>query len=123
MNVLLESRVQRSGARPWRGWWVIDSFRPPTRTHVNGDGGSRRVRRSLAALGTSADNALAESFNAALKRETLAGAATYGNEASCRREVFRWAVRYNTRRHHSYLGQVSPNAYESKLAATIPEAA
>jgi transposase InsO family protein len=81
------------------------------------------VIQSLGAVGTSADNALAESFNAALKRETLAGAATYGDEASCRREVFRWAVRYNTRRRHSYLGQVSPNAYEDKLAATIPEAA
>ena len=58
--------------------------------------GQRGVIQSLGAVGTSADNALAESFNAALKRETLAGAATYGNEASCRREVFRWAVRYNT---------------------------
>ena len=81
------------------------------------------VIRSHGAVGTSADNALAESFNAALKRETLAGAAVYRDEASCRREVFRWAVRYNTRRRHSYLGQVSPNTYETKLVATIPEAA
>jgi transposase InsO family protein len=85
--------------------------------------GQLGVIQSLGAVGTSADNALAESFNAALKRETLAGAATYGDEVSCRREVFRWAVRYNTRRRHSYLGQVSPNAYENTLAATIPEAA
>lgn len=85
--------------------------------------GQLGVIQSLGAVGTSADNALAESFNAALKRETLAGAATYGDAASCRREVFRWAVRYNTRRRHSYLGQVSPNAYENTLAATIPEAA
>ncbi len=85
--------------------------------------GQLGVTQSLGAVGTSADNALAESFNAALKRETLAGAATYDDEASCRREVFRWAVRYNTRRRHSYLGQVSPNTYENKLAATIPEAA
>ena len=81
------------------------------------------VTRSHGAVGSSADNALAESFNAALKRETLAGAATYGDDASCRREVFRWAVRYNTRRRHSYLGQVSPNTYENKLVVTIPEAA
>jgi transposase InsO family protein len=85
--------------------------------------GQLGVIRSHGAVGTSADNALAESFNAALKRETLAGYATYGDEASCRREIFRWAVRYNTRRRHSYLGQVSPNTYENKLAATIPEAA
>jgi len=85
--------------------------------------GQLGVIQSLGAVGTSADNALAESFNAALKRETLAGAATYGDEAACRREVFRWAVRYNTRRRHSYLGQVSPNAYENTFTATIPEAA
>ena len=30
--------------------------------------------RSMGAVGSSADNALAESFNATLKRETLAGA-------------------------------------------------
>jgi transposase InsO family protein len=81
------------------------------------------VTQSLGAVGTSADNALAESFNAALKRETLADAGTYDDEPSCRREVFRWAVRYNTRRRHSYLGHVSPNTYENKLAATIAEAA
>lgn len=81
------------------------------------------VTRSHGAVGSSADNALAESFNATLKRETLAGEATYLDEASCRREVFRWAVRYNTRRRHSYLGQVSPNTYENKIAATLPEAA
>ena len=33
------------------------------------------VKRSMGAVGTSADNALAESFNASLKRETLQGAA------------------------------------------------
>jgi transposase InsO family protein len=74
-------------------------------------------------VGSSTDNALAESFNATLKRETLAGAATYCDEASCRREIFRWAVRYNTRRRHSYCGQLSPNAYENQLVATLSEAA
>jgi transposase InsO family protein len=81
------------------------------------------VTLSLGAVGTSADNALAESFNATLKRETLAGAATYTDEQSCRREIFRWAVRYNTRRRHSYLGYLSPDTYENQLVATIPEAA
>ena len=72
---------------------------------------------------TSADNALAESFNATLKRETLAGAATFRDEQYCRRELFRWATRYNTRRRHSYCGHLSPNTYENQLMATIPEAA
>ena len=82
-----------------------------------------RVTRSLGGVGSSADNALAESFNATMKRETLAGAATYSDKASCRREIFRWAVRYNTRRRHSYLGHQAPNTYENQLAATLPEAA
>ena len=74
-------------------------------------------------MGSSADNALAESFNAALKRETLAGTATFSDEVACRREIFRWATRYNTRRRHSYLGHQAPNTYETHLAATFPEAA
>ena len=81
------------------------------------------VIRSLGGVGSSADNALAESFNATLKRETLAGATTYPDDVTCRREIFRWAVRYNTRRRHSYLGQRAPNAYENQLTATVPEAA
>ena len=85
--------------------------------------GQLGVTQSLGGVGSSADNALAESFNAALKRETLAGATTYSDAASCRREIFRWAVRYNTRRRHSYLRQQAPNTYESQLAATFPEAA
>lgn len=88
----------------------------------------RRSRPSRASRSTpwptasSTSYALAESFNATLKRETLAGATTYVDEASCRREVFRWAVRYNTRRRHSYLGHQAPNTYETKLA-TLREAA
>jgi transposase InsO family protein len=81
------------------------------------------VTLSLGAVGTSADNALAESFNATLKRETLAGSATFTDEQSCRREIFRWTTRYNTRRRHSYCNYLSPNTYENQLVATIPEAA
>lgn len=79
--------------------------------------------RSHGAVGSSADNALAESFNATLKRETLAGATVYPDEATCRRQIFRWATRYNTRRRHSYVRHQAPNAYEARLAATLPEAA
>lgn len=85
--------------------------------------GQLGVIQSLGGVGSSADNALAESFNATLKRETLAGAATYFDESSCRREIFRWAARYNTRRRHSYLGHQAPNIYENQLATTLPEAA
>lgn len=37
-----------------------------------------------------ADNALAESFNATIKRETLQDHSTWAGAAACRREVFRW---------------------------------
>ena len=48
------------------------------------------VRQSMGAVGTSADNSLAESFNAALKREVLQDSKTFANQLVCRREVFRW---------------------------------
>ena len=59
----------------------------------------------MGAVGTGADNALAESFNASLKRETLQGAHAWPDHAACRRAVFGWVNRYNTRRRHSYCGQ------------------
>ena len=81
------------------------------------------VKQSMGAVGSSADNALAESFNAALKRELLQGAATWSDELSCRRDVFRWATRYNTRRRHSWCGQQAPNTFEALHAATVQHAA
>jgi transposase InsO family protein len=71
------------------------------------------VTQSMGAVGTSADNALAESFNATFKRETLAGQPAFADEATARRAVFRWATRYNTRRRHSWCGYRTPNDYEA----------
>lgn len=85
------------------------------------------VTQSMGAVGTSADNSLAESFNAALKRELLEGRAAFPDQAAAYRAVFRWASRYNTRRRHSAIGQVSPNTYENDYtttaSATLTEAA
>jgi len=81
------------------------------------------VRLSMGAVGSSADNALAESFNATLKRELLTGAASWPDQASCRRAIFRWATRYNTRRRHSYCGYRTPIDYENHIPATFPKAA
>ncbi|MET8138581.1 IS3 family transposase [Streptomyces sp. NPDC005251] len=72
------------------------------------------VARSMGAVGTSADNAACESFHASLKRETLQGAHDYGDASTCRRTVFAWLTRYNTRRRHSANGHLSPNAYEHR---------
>ncbi|MFB6395927.1 IS3 family transposase [Polymorphospora lycopeni] len=70
------------------------------------------VRQSMSAVGSSADNAAAESFNATLKRETLQGRRAFTDERQARLTAFRWLHRYNTVRRHSRLGQQSPITYE-----------
>ncbi|SJN07942.1 Mobile element protein [Leucobacter sp. 7(1)] len=85
------------------------------------------IVQSMGAVGTSADNSLAESFNATLKRELLEGQAAFPDQATAYRAVFRWANRDNTRRRHSAIGQITPNNYETAYAettsATLAEAA
>tara|TARA_R100000365_G_C2726216_1_gene57482 strand:+ start:553 stop:948 length:396 start_codon:yes stop_codon:yes gene_type:complete len=76
------------------------------------------VTQPMGAVGTSADNSLAESFNAALKRELLEAASAFPDQATAYRAVFRWVNRYNTRRRHSAIGQITPNTYEAAYAAT-----
>ncbi|MFJ8313296.1 MULTISPECIES: IS3 family transposase [unclassified Streptomyces] len=87
---------------------------------------SAGVKRSMSAVGSSADNAAAESFNASLKRETLQGAKAWPTARQARLDTFRWAGRYNTRRRHSRLGQRSPISYETTLdepSTTLTQAA
>lgn len=87
---------------------------------------SAGVRQSMGAVGSSADNAAAESFNAAFKRETLKGRKAWSSEREARLDAFRWLTRYNTRRRHSRLGRRSPIAYENDLrptATTLAQAA
>lgn len=81
------------------------------------------VVQSMGEVGSSADNALAESFNAALKRELLDGRRAFPDEITAYRAVFAWAGRYNTRRRHSAIGNVSPNAYEATFGSRVPVAA
>ena len=85
--------------------------------------GQLGVSQSMGAIGSSADNALAESFNATLKREVLQDAACWPDELTCRREVFRWILRYNNRRRHSWCRYQSPVTYETGHTATLPSAA
>lgn len=82
------------------------------------------VIQSMGGIGSSADNALAESFNASLKREVLQDRSLWPDALSCRREVFRWLVRYNLTRRHSRCRYYSPASYEKKhTPATLLEAA
>ena len=81
------------------------------------------VRQSMGAVGTSADNALAESFNATLKREVLRDRKVFEDPITCRQEVFRWCMRYNTRRRHSWCNLVAPDVFEAEASATLVKAA
>ena len=83
------------------------------------------VTQSLGTVGSSADNALAESFNATCKRETLQGPRAWDTEREARLDLFRWLHRYNTVRRHSHLGHRSPSAHERALrtTTTLTEAA
>jgi transposase InsO family protein len=76
------------------------------------------VTRSTGAVGSSADNAAAESLNASFKRETLQGTQSWGSAREARLPVFGRAHRYNTRRRHSHLGQKSPMDHENSLTST-----
>jgi transposase InsO family protein len=82
------------------------------------------VTQSMGGVGSSADNALAESFNASLKREILQDRSHWPDAAACRREVFRWLVRYNLQRRHSRCAYSSPATYEENhIPATLRTAA
>ena len=74
------------------------------------------VTQTMGAVGTSAHNSLAESFNAALKREVLKDMKTFANQLICRRNVFRRCVRYNTCRRHTWYGYQTPDEFESQTA-------
>ena len=76
------------------------------------------VTQSMGAVGNSADNALAESFNATLKREILMDRRSWVDELTCRRQTFRWLTRYNTVRRHSYCGHLPPTTYEQQTSTT-----
>jgi transposase InsO family protein len=83
------------------------------------------VAQSMSAIGSSADNAAAESFNATFKRETLQGRRAFTDEHEARLTAFRWLHRYNTVRRHSRLGHRAPIAYEATRTTStkLPSAA
>jgi transposase InsO family protein len=72
------------------------------------------IRRSMGRVGSSYDNALAESFFQGLKRELLHGR-RWTSKAQTRLELFRWLSYYNRRRRHSALGYLAPAEYEQQL--------
>ncbi|MFH8582152.1 IS3 family transposase [Streptomyces zaomyceticus] len=75
------------------------------------------IRRSMGRVGSSYDNALAESFFQGLKRELLHGR-RWTSKAQTRLELFRWLSYYNRRRRHSALGYRTPAECEQQLITT-----
>ena len=75
-------------------------------------------------VGSSADNAMAESFNASLKRETLQGAHRWDSAHQARGLCSPGSPATKTRRRHSTCGYLSPITYEHTTApATLQTAA
>ena len=64
-----------------------------------------------------------ETFTPARLSEVLQDAASWADDLTCRRQVFRWLTRYNTRRRHSWCRYQTPNTYEAAHTATLQDAA
>ncbi|MBK4140220.1 transposase [Corynebacterium macginleyi] len=73
------------------------------------------VSQSIGTVGTSVDNGLVESYNATLEREVLRDRKIFDHPMTCCEEVFRWSMRYNTRRRHSWCNLVAPDVCEPRL--------
>ncbi|WTA24476.1 IS3 family transposase (plasmid) [Streptomyces sp. NBC_00853] len=71
------------------------------------------IRRSMGRVGSSYDNAMAESFFASIKRELLHGE-RWLTSPEARIAVFSWLAWYNHRRRHSALGHISPVEFEQR---------
>lgn len=76
----------------------------------------------MGSIGTSADNALAESFNAARKRGVLQDSKTFTNQLFCRRDVFQWCPRYNTVRRDFWCGYLAPVVFKERYPAILRSA-
>ncbi|WP_197077825.1 integrase core domain-containing protein, partial [Actinobaculum suis] len=81
------------------------------------------LQQSLGGLGIRADNALADSFNPPLKREVLKNAKVFPKLFECRRQIFAWCTRYNTKRIHTWCNYQAPDTFEKPASATLGLAA
>ena len=73
------------------------------------------IAQSVGRIGSSQDNAVAESFWATLKRE-LISRCRFASRADARRAIIAWINHYNAVRLHSSLGNVAPIEWELRFA-------
>jgi transposase InsO family protein len=95
-------------------------------TQITAFAAANGITRSMGRTGVCWDNAMAESFFATLKTEFYYRR-VWATKASARREVGAWIEdRYNRRRRHSAIGQISPVNFEMQHcthSAAEPQAA
>jgi putative transposase len=115
----LEHAVQRR--RPDHGL-IHHSDRGAQYTAVAFGARCRRagIRLSMGARGCALDNAVIESFFAAMERE-LTGRRTFATHATARTAIFEWIETfYNRRRLHSTNGNRPPVEYETYMSQPRP---
>jgi transposase InsO family protein len=81
-----------------------------------------QIAQSVGRIGSSHDNAVAESFWATLKRE-LVHRCRFATRAEARRAIIAWTNHYNAVRRHSTIGNVAPIEWELRFARRRLQAA
>ena len=80
------------------------------------------IAQSVGRIGSSQDNAVAESFWATLKRE-LVHRCRFATRADARRAIIAWINHYNAVRRHSTIGNVPPIEWELRFTRRRLQAA
>ena len=93
------------------GQYGSDDFRKELKKHG--------IKPSMRSTGNCYDNAVVESFFAALKRERV-NRVRYRTREQARADLFEYIeVFYNRKRRHSYVGNISPDDFERQSTGSF----
>jgi transposase InsO family protein len=108
----LQMAIRLRGQLPAKVVFHADRGTQYASTQITAFAAANGITRSMGRTGVCWDNAMAESFFATLKTEFYYRR-VWPTKARARREVGAWIEdRYNRRRRHSALGQISPVQFE-----------